>query len=296
MEFEKEVIVPEWAKSVVWYQIFPERFRNGDPSNDPRLEDLKGAWPHDTSSPWQIHSWTSDWYELQPYEKRNEMDIWFNLQRRRYGGDLQGVMDKLDYLEDLGIGAIYLNPVFAAPSSHKYDGSTYHHIDPNFGPDPLGDREKIRAEIPDDPSTWVWTAADALALELIDEIHRRKMRVIFDGVFNHMGITSWAFQDVESKQTRSRFRDWFKITSWVDPQTGKGKFTYKGWYGVSELPELMGPEDISLKSQNAGWIRTGMEIRVTVSTAGGSMSPFVSSIRSGRIGAGMSNRSIRMLI
>ena len=243
MELQKEVNLPEWAKSVVWYQIFPERFRNGDPSNDPRIEDIKGAWPHDTSSPWQIHPWTSDWYELQPYEKRNEMDIWLNLQRRRYGGDLQGVIDKLDYLEDLGIGAIYLNPVFAAPSSHKYDGSTYHHIDPNFGPDPVGDREKISIETPEDPSTWVWTEADTLALELIDEIHRRKMRVIFDGVFNHMGITSWAFQDVKSRQAQSKFRDWFKITSWANPQTGKGKFTYKGWYGVNELPELKQDEN-----------------------------------------------------
>src|SRR5690606_39833958 len=65
---------------------------------------------HDHTSPWQIHPWNSDWYRLQPYEQKNGKDIWFNIQRRRYGGDLQGIIDKLDYLKDLGIGAIYLNP------------------------------------------------------------------------------------------------------------------------------------------------------------------------------------------
>jgi len=79
--------VPEWAKKVVWYQIFPERFRNGDPDNDPTLESIEGAYPHDVTSPWQIHPWTSDWYELQSYEKKNRKDIWYNIQRRRYGGD-----------------------------------------------------------------------------------------------------------------------------------------------------------------------------------------------------------------
>lgn len=235
-------VAPEWAKKVVWYQIFPERFRNGDPSNDPTLATLKGAWPHDHTSPWQVHPWTSDWYELQPYEQKNGKDIWFNIQRRRYGGDLQGVLDKLDYLQELGVGAIYFNPVFEAPSMHKYDGATYHHIDPNFGPDPDGDRRLIATETPDDPSTWVWTEADKLMLTLIDELHQRGMYVIFDGVFNHMGINSWPFQDVKAKQQASKFRDWFEITSWDDPQTGE-TFDYKGWFGVRELPELREDEN-----------------------------------------------------
>ena len=135
-----EDFIPQWAKEVVWYQIFPERFCNGDTKNDPTIETLYGSWPHDTNSDWQVHPWTSDWYELQPYEKNNGKDIWYNLQRRRYGGDLQGIINKLDYIKELGIGAIYLNPVFEAPSLHKYDGATFHHIDPNFGPDPEGDR------------------------------------------------------------------------------------------------------------------------------------------------------------
>jgi cyclomaltodextrinase len=72
--------------------------------------------------------------------------------RRRYSGDLQGLIDKLDYFTDLGITALYLNPMFDAPSLHKYDGASYHYIDPNFGPYPKGDRKLIENEIADDPS------------------------------------------------------------------------------------------------------------------------------------------------
>lgn len=242
MAKEIENFVPEWAKKVVWYQIFPERFHNGDKSNDPKLIDQKGAYPHDLDSEWQIHPWTSDWYELQPYEKKNGKDIWFNIQRRRYGGDIQGIIDKLDYLQDLGISAIYLNPVFESPSSHKYDGKTYHHIDPNFGPNPDEDRKLMAQENPADCSTWVWTSADKLVLKLIREVHKRKMRIIFDGVFNHLGIESFAFKDVEQNQEKSEFKDWFAVTSWKDEEKGT-EFFYNGWYGVRELPEIKEDEN-----------------------------------------------------
>lgn len=238
----KPAFVPQWAKRAVWYQIFPERFRNGDPNNDPTLESIRGAYPHDTKSPWQIHPWTSDWYELQPYERANGRDLEFNQQRRRYGGDLQGIIDKLDYLQDLGVNALYLNPVFEAPSAHKYDGATFHHIDPNLGPDPVGDRKLIAGEVGHDPATWHWTAADQLALRLIAEVHRRGMRIIFDGVFNHVGRNHWAFRDVVARQQLSPYKDWFKIKSWNDPQTGKG-FDYEGWWGFKDLPELRQDEN-----------------------------------------------------
>ena len=229
--------VPHWAKEVVWYQIFPERFRNGDKTNDPDLNSIKGSWPHDDSSPWQVHPWTSDWYQLQNYEKKNGKDIWFNIQRRRYGGDLQGIIDKLDYLKELGISAIYLNPIFESPSSHKYDAATYHHVDPFFGPDPAGDIKFIADENSGNPKSWVWTSADKLFLKLIKEVHQRNMYIIIDGVFNHMGINSCAFQDVVKNQKRSKFKNWFNIISWDDPKKGT-KFEYKGWFGVKELPEL----------------------------------------------------------
>ncbi len=242
MKNDTTEFVPSWAKKVVWYQIFPERFRNGDPSNDPTVESIKGSWPHDHTSSWVVHPWGSDWYELQPYEKENGKDFWFNVQRRRYGGDLQGIIDKLDYLNSLGIGAVYLNPVFESPSLHKYDAASYHHVDPHFGPGPEGDRKLIESEIPHDPSTWVWTEADKLFLKLIEEVHNRGMKIIIDGVFNHMGLNSWAFRDVMINQKNSLYKDWFAVTSWDDPVKGT-KFDYEGWFGVRELPEFKEDEN-----------------------------------------------------
>lgn len=228
--------VPQWAKQVVWYQILPERFRNGNPAVQPALADLKGAWPHDLDSPWHLHPWTADWYELQPYEKANGRSLWFNLVRRRYGGDLQGIIDKLDYLHDLGVTGLYLNPVFQSPSHHKYDGAFYHHIDCTFGPDPEGDKALIAQETLDDPATWTWTAADRLALKLIQEVHARGMRIIFDGVFNHVSVDSPFFRDVVEHQQSSRYSDWFAVQSWENPEQG-ARFSCKSWFGVPEMPE-----------------------------------------------------------
>ena len=93
---EQGEFVPDWAKSAVWYQVFPERFRDGDPSNNPTVGDIAGADPAEPPKVWQIHPWGSDWYKLQPYEVANgEPEVWKHLLRRRYGGDLQGVIDKL---------------------------------------------------------------------------------------------------------------------------------------------------------------------------------------------------------
>jgi cyclomaltodextrinase len=235
---ETTEFVPEWAKSVVWYQIFPERFRNGDPSNDPTVQSILGADPQEPPKTWQVHPWGSDWYKLQEYERQNgEPELWKHLIRRRYGGDLQGIIDKLGYLEDLGVNALYLNPVFDSPSHHKYDGSSYHHIDPDFGPDPVGDRELMQQENPLEFDSWVWTSADELALELIRKAHSRGMRIIFDGVFNHMGVNAFAFRDLKAKQHASPYRDWFSVLSWDDADASS-VFDYEGWWGIKSLPEL----------------------------------------------------------
>jgi glycosidase len=234
---------PEWAKKAVWYQIFPERFRNGDPSNDPRPDDLIGSWPHEIAEGWQVSSWTGDWYELQPWERKDGKDFYFHVQQRRYGGDLQGIIDRLDYLKQLGVTAIYLNPIFESPSLHKYDATMYHHVDNNFGPDPEGDRQLWATEDPADPSTWQWSSADKLFLKLIQEAHRRDIKVIIDGVFNHVGMTFWAFEDVKKHQERSKYKDWFIIKRWDDPTTPENEFDYEGWYGVRELPELREDEN-----------------------------------------------------
>lgn len=234
---ERGEFVPQWAKEVVWYQIFPERFRDGDPSNNPTMASIKGADPQEMPAVWELHPWGSDWYERQAYEKKNgEPELWKHIIRRRYGGDLQGIIDKLDYLEELGIGAIYLNPVFHSPSHHKYDGVSYHHIDPYFGPDPEGDLKLIANENPLDPKDWVWTAADKLVLELIKKAHEKNIRIIFDGVFNHLGINNFAFQDLLKNKQKSLYKDWYIVNSW-EP------FDYGGWFGVKSLPEFREDEN-----------------------------------------------------
>lgn len=222
--------VPDWAKDAVWYQIFPERFRNGCPASNPRVEDF-------SSKPvpgWKIMPWGGDWYAQQPWERKRG-DFFHSVYLRRYGGDLVGIYDKLDYLQSLGINAIYLNPVFHAPSLHKYDGSSFHHVDPAFGPDREGDLRRIaRARETEDPATWIWTAADKFLLKLIKEVHRRGMRIILDGVFNHTGRDFFAFRDLLAKGRDSRYRDWYRLKHWNED----GTFEYEGWFGHGSLPEL----------------------------------------------------------
>ncbi|MBM4161276.1 MAG: alpha-amylase [Ignavibacteria bacterium] len=242
--------VPLWTKCAIWYQIFPERFCNGDSSNDPKKEDLRGAWPHEVADGWQVSRWSGDWYELQPWEKDGK-GFYFHAQQRRYGGDLQGVISKLDYLQELGINAIYFNPLFESPSLHKYDATFYHHIDNNFGPDPEGDRQIWSEENHADPQAWKWTAADRLFLQLIAEAHRRNIKIVIDGVFNHVGLTFWAFEDVKRDQEKSHYKDWFIIKRWDNPTTVENEFDYDGWYGVKELPELREDDDGIVRAPRA---------------------------------------------
>lgn len=223
---------PEWSKHVIWYQIFPERFRNGDPSNDPVRERVGGP------EGWEISPWTGDWYKRANWEKSLGNNFRDGVFKRRYGGDLQGILDKLDYLQELGIGALYLNPIFDAVSLHKYDTSYYHHVDRFFGPDPQGDAEIMKEEDPNDPSTWQWTSADKLFLKLIREVHKRGMKIIIDGVFNHTGTDFWAFRDLKEKQEASKYIDWYAVNSFSDSSNGKEGFDYDGWWGIQSLPEL----------------------------------------------------------
>jgi len=240
--------VPAWAQDVVWYQIMVERFRNGDPANDPTPEDIKGSYPGFIPDSWAVTPWTHDWYAPDPYfaELEGIKDFSGNpvsnfgqkAQLRRYGGDLQGVMDKLPYLDSLGVTAIFFNPINDAPSLHKYDARYWRHVDRNFGPTPRKDAETMANEHPTDPSTWKMTGADSLFVELVAEIHSRGMKVIMDYSWNHTGITHWAAQDVLQKGKTSAYADWYDVDEWDDPETPENETKIHGWVGVPDLPEI----------------------------------------------------------
>lgn len=229
MPASKRFVVPAWARDAVWYQIFPERFRNGTRRNDPRLSDIT----HHAVPGWRIVPWGMDWYGRDRWEQGKE--FWKTVFLRRYGGDLAGIRQKFGYLRDLGVNALYLNPIFQAPSLHKYDASSLHHIDPTFGPDRAGDlRALAAARETEDPATWIWTAADRYFVDFLAEAHARGLRVIIDGVFNHAGRDFFAFRDLLQHGRASRYRGWYRIKEWK----ADGTFDYDGWFGHQSLPEF----------------------------------------------------------
>ena len=234
--------VPGWAQDAVFYQIFPERFANGDSTNDPTRASLERPVDGVPES-WSASPWTGDWYEQADWE-REMGGFYASVFDRRYGGDLQGVIDRLPYLDSLGVNALYFNPVFWARSLHKYDGNSFHHIDPHFGPDPAGDFALMDKETPDDPSTWRTTAADSLFFALLDAAHERGMRVVIDGVFNHTGRDFFAFRDVAERQQDSEYAGWYVVRAFDDPATpDTNEFDYEGWWGVESLPVLADNKD-----------------------------------------------------
>jgi cyclomaltodextrinase / maltogenic alpha-amylase / neopullulanase len=207
VEMTPQFETPDWAKRAIWYQIFPERFRNGDPKNDPP----------------NTKPWTGSWFAKAPGETGNFYgEVW----DRRYGGDIHGIRDELPYLRSLGVNAIYLNPIFEAESAHKYDATDYRHVDEHFGY--AGDFAQIQGET-DDPTTWQWTRTDKLFLDFVAEAHRQGFKVIIDGVFNHVGRPFWAFQDVVRNGRNSKYASWFDITDWNPGKSAP--FHYHAWDG-----------------------------------------------------------------
>lgn len=224
--------VPEWAKNAIWYQIMVERFRDGDPKNN---VEFRGDEPI-KDYPSQTHPWRSEWYTELPYERQDGQSFWkWSMYNRMYGGDFAGVIEELDYIKSLGVNAIYFNPVFEAQGSHKYNARNYVHADDGYGVLggywPAAEKEDLL-----DSKTWIMTESDKMAVKMIAEAHKRGIKVIFDGVWNHVGDTHPAFLDVKKNGQKSRFADWFDIKSW-EP------FEYSGWGGFGGLPEFKKTED-----------------------------------------------------
>ena len=228
----KSASVPAWSQEAIWYQIFVERFRNGDTLNDPTPEDMSGGYPGFIPASWSVTPWGHDWYAPEAWQQDCKVESFYQrIQARRFGGDLQGVLDKMDYIQALGVNAVYFNPLNDAPSLHKYDARNYHHIDRNFGPDPYADAILMDSETPGDPNTWQWTNADKLFLQVVAEFHRRGIRVIVDYSWNHTSPSFWALRDIRQNGAASPYADWYHIEKYDDPATPEDEFAYEGWGG-----------------------------------------------------------------
>jgi len=167
------VVVPEWARGATIYQIFPDRFANGDPTVSP-----EGAAPWGTEP---------RWLDFQ-------------------GGDLIGIAQRLDYLAELGVDAVYLNPIFTSPSTHRYDAVDYYQVDPVLG------------------------GNDGLRL-LIDALHARDMRLIVDASFNHCHPKFFAFADLLENGEDSAYRDWFIVNDFpLEITVRPGMMEEAGWH------------------------------------------------------------------
>ena len=230
---------PEWAKGAVMYQIFVDRFYNGDPTND--VEDDEYIY---IGAPCKK---IKDWSQAPA-----SMDI-----RNFYGGDLQGVIDKLDYLQDLGIEVIYFNPLFVSPSNHKYDIQDYDYIDPHYGKIVVDDGEVLPVGAKDNIHATKYQqrtgdirnleASNQLFIKLVEEMHKRGMRVILDGVFNHCGsFNKWMDREriYENQEgypkgayvsADSPYRNFF---SFNDPNAWPYNTSYDGWWAHDTLPKL----------------------------------------------------------
>ena len=231
--------VPRWAKGAVMYQIYVDRFYNGDPTNDVLTDEYNYIGEHVNR--------VEDWGKYPAV-----MGV-----REFYGGDLQGVLDKMDYLQDLGIDVIYFNPLFVSPSNHKYDIQDYDYIDPHFGKivNDQGNLLEPWQNENKDASRYInriankenLEASNALFATVVEEAHRRGMKVILDGVFNHCGsFNKWLdreriYENFEGYEkgayisADSPYRDYFHF---YDENRWPYNPTYDGWWGHDTLPKL----------------------------------------------------------
>ena len=229
--------IPEWAEDIVMYHIFPDSFAND------RRKLTEKATRH----------------MLLPDGKSdsNGKILPDRICKNHLGGTLKGICENLDYIEKLGINCIYLNPIFVSPSNHKYDIQDYDYVDPHFGKIVKDGGECLPegCKVNKEASKYIMRVTDKANLEasnelfaqLVEEIHKRGMRVILDGVFNHCGsFNKWLdreciYENQEGYEKgayvdyQSPYRSFFKFQDpWQWPYNG----TYNGWWGHDTLPKL----------------------------------------------------------
>ena len=256
LEYYNFVVVPgfstpDWAKGAVMYQIFTDRFYNGDKSNDVE---------------------TNEYYYIGDYSRR--VTNWDKYPanmgvREFYGGDLQGVMDKLDYLQELGVEVVYFNPLFVSPSNHKYDIQDYDYIDPHYGkivddggevlPDGVTDNSQATKYKKRTTGLKNLEASNELFIKLVEELHRRGMKVILDGVFNHCGsFNKWMDREriYEGEKdyepgayisADSPYRSYFRFFK-EEPENWPYNGNYDGWWGHDTLPKLNYEDSVKLEN------------------------------------------------
>ena len=256
LEYYNFVVVPgfstpDWAKGAVMYQIFTDRFYNGDKSNDVE---------------------TNEYYYIGDYSRR--VTNWDKYPanmgvREFYGGDLQGVMDKLDYLQDLGVEVVYFNPLFVSTSNHKYDIQDYDYIDPHYGKIVDDGGEVLPNGVTDNSQATKYKkrttgfknleASNELFIKLVEELHRRGMKVILDGVFNHCGsFNKWMdreriYEGEEDYEpgayvsADSPYRSYFRFFK-EGPENWPYNGNYDGWWGHDTLPKLNYEDSVKLEN------------------------------------------------
>lgn len=230
---------PDWAKGAVMYQIFVDRFRNGDKSNDVKDREY-----------YYINRQTK---KVQDWDKYPEdFDV-----ANFYGGDLAGVWEKLDYLQELGVEVLYFNPLFVSASSHKYDTQDYDYIDPHLAVITEEEGDVLEKGVSDNREATLFQnrvtnlsnleASNQYFADFVKELHRRGMKIILDGVFNHCGsFNKWLdkegiYKDKEGfavgayHQADSPYHDYF---SFRDETAFPENKSYDGWWGHDTLPKL----------------------------------------------------------
>lgn len=225
--YAADFTAPEWAKNATIYQIFPDRFRNGEPSNDPAAEDW--FYPEERGHAFPVQPWNTIVPDPVPEDPAANPAWHGTFSSTFYGGDLQGVAEKLDYLQELGVTTLYFNPIFDSPSNHRYDGRDYRQVDPHLAVagDPAASNEWFRS--------------------FAAEVQKRGMHIILDGVPNHTSSDSPLFDryarhegEGACESESSPYREWYIFTPARPAGSGAcaGDTNYAAWAGYGSLPQV----------------------------------------------------------